>query len=106
VSALRRTTARPPPPSGETMTDSHTPGLPVTSARNETGIAPRYYIATRICASINHDWEIPPKTGNRARYVEECRHRKKTPPAPDRWRADSTWEMPLRWFTRLRPGTR
>jgi hypothetical protein len=34
------------------VTDSHTPGLSATSARNETArVVPRYYSATRIWAS-------------------------------------------------------
>jgi hypothetical protein len=46
---------------GQTVADSHTPGLSATSARNETGrVVPRYYNATHIWASDNHHWTLLP----------------------------------------------
>jgi hypothetical protein len=46
---------------GQTVTDSHTPELPATSARNETGrVVPHYYSATHIWASTTDHWTLLP----------------------------------------------
>jgi hypothetical protein len=79
--------------SGQTVTDSHTPGLPATSARNETrGFAPRYHNAT-------HIWASTTTTGtlllNRVVAVNvdqfrhtECGHPSPRPAPAPWWRAD------------------
>jgi hypothetical protein len=47
---------------GQTVTDSHTPGLPATSARNEHGIRAALLERYPDMGVDNHDWDTPPRT--------------------------------------------
>jgi hypothetical protein len=44
------------------VTDSHTPGLPATSARNEHGIRAALLERYPDMGVNNQDWETPPRT--------------------------------------------